>query len=95
MMNLFFSNEHYLWADVETGEYREEEIFDYCKPNEEIDYDHPMRSVAAIEDGPDWLFKPILNDFLDRFTDWVKSTRALDLIPTGTSILTHPRIKNG
>ena len=35
MMNVFFSNEHDLWADVETalGEYREEEIFDYCKPN--------------------------------------------------------------
>lgn len=75
MMNIFFSNEHYLWEDVETalGEYREEEIFDYCKPIEEIDYDHPMRSVAAIEDGPDWLFKPILDDFLDSFTDWVNS----------------------
>ena len=75
MMNIFFSNEHYLWEDVETalGEYREEEIFDYCKPIEEIDYDHPMRSVAAIEDGPDWLFKTILDDFLDSFTNWVNS----------------------
>lgn len=75
MMNIFFSNEHYLWADVETalGEYREEEIFDYCKPNEGIDYDHMMRSVAAIEDGPDWLFKPILDEFLENFTDWVDS----------------------
>lgn len=75
MMNIFFSNEHYLWEDVETalGEYREEEIFDYYKPIEEIDYDHPMRSVAAIEDGPDWLFKPILDDFLDSFTNWVNS----------------------
>ena len=75
MMDVFFSNEHYLWADVETalGEYREEEIFDYCKPDEEIDYDHMMRSVAAIEDGPDWLFKPILDEFLDSFTDWVDS----------------------
>lgn len=75
MMDIFFSNEHYLWADVETalGEYREEEIFDYCKPNEEIDYDHMMRSVAAIEDGPDWLFKPILDDFLENFTEWVDS----------------------
>lgn len=73
MMDVFFSNEHYLWADVETalGEYREEVILDYCKPDEEIDYDHIMRSVAAIEDGPDWLFKPILDDFLENFTDWV------------------------
>ena len=75
MMNVFFSNEHDLWADIETalGEYREEEIFDYCKPDEEIDYDHMMRSVAAIEDAPDWLFKPILDDFLNSFTDWVNS----------------------
>ena len=75
MMDIFFSNEHDLWADIETalGEYREEEIFDYCKPIEEIDYDHMMRSVAAIEDAPDWLFKPILDDFLNSFTDWVNS----------------------
>lgn len=75
MMNVFFSNEHYLWADVETalGEYREEEIFDYCKPDEEIDYDHMMRSVAATEDGPDWIFQPILNEFLENFTEWVDS----------------------
>lgn len=75
MMDVFFSNEHYLWADVETalGEYREEDIFDYCKPDEDIDYDHMMRSVAAIEDGPDWLFKPTLDEFLENFTDWVNS----------------------
>ena len=36
MMDIFLSNEHYLWADVETAlrEYREEEIFDYCSPKE-------------------------------------------------------------
>lgn len=75
MMDVFFSNEHELWADVETalGEYREEDILDYCKPDEEIDYDHMMRSVAAIEDGPDWIFKPILDEFLDKFTDWVNN----------------------
>ena len=32
-----------------------------------------MRSLAAIEDGPDWLFKPILDDFLKNFTEWVDS----------------------
>lgn len=74
-MDVFFSNEHYLWADVETAlrEYREEEIFDYCKPNEGIDYDHMMRSVAAIEERPDWLFKPIVDEFLENFTDLVDS----------------------
>lgn len=50
MMDVFFSNEHYLWADVETalGEYREEDILDYCKPDGEIDYDHmPLSSVSC------------------------------------------------
>lgn len=80
MMDIFFSKCHDFWADIETalGEYSEEEIFDYCKPAEEIDYDHTMRSVAAIEDGPDWIFKPILDDFLESFIDWVN---AIDLSP--------------
>lgn len=75
MMDIFFSNEHDLWSDIETalGEYREDEILDFCKPTEGIDYDHPMRSIAAIEDGPNWIFKPILDEFLKSFTAWVNS----------------------
>lgn len=75
MMDRFFSNRRDVWSDIETalGEYDEDYILDYCKPNEDIDYDHPMRSVAAIEDSPDWLFQPILEDFINAFGDWVDS----------------------
>ena len=62
-------------GDIEKalGEYDEEDIVDWCSPDEGIDYDHPTRSVAAIEDGPDWLFKPILDEFLETFNQWVES----------------------
>lgn len=73
LMDTFFSNKRDLWCDVETalGEYDEEVIFDYCRPDEDIDYDHMMRSVAAVEDAPDWLFKPVLDEFLENFSKWV------------------------
>ena len=73
LMDTFFSNKRDLWCDVETalGEYDEENIFDYCRPDEDIDYDHMMRSVAAVEDAPDWLFKPVLDEFLESFSNWV------------------------
>lgn len=75
MMEIFFSNERDFWGDIEKalGEYDEEEIVDWCGPDEGIDYDHPTRSVAAFEDGPDWLFKPILEEFLESFNQWVES----------------------
>ena len=75
MMEIFFSNNRDFWGDIEKalGEYDEEEIVDWCSPDEGIDYDHPTRSVAAIEDGPDWLFKPILDEFLEAFNQWVES----------------------
>ena len=72
MMEIFFSNYRDFWGDIEKalGEYDEEEIVDWCSPDEGIDYDHPTRSVAAIEDSPDWLFKPILEEFLEAFNGW-------------------------
>lgn len=75
MMEIFFSNNRDFWGDIEKtlGEYDEEEIVDWCSPDEGIDYDHPTRSVAAIEDGPDWLFKPILDEFLEAFNQWVEN----------------------
>ena len=75
MMETFFSNYRDFWGDIERalGEYDEEEIVDWCSPDEGIDYDHPTRSVAAIEDAPDWLFKPILDEFLEMFNQWVES----------------------
>ena len=75
MIETFFSNYRDFWGDIEKalGEYDEEEIVDWCSPDEGIDYEHPTRSVAAIEDGPDWLFKPILDEFLEAFNQWVES----------------------
>lgn len=75
MMDRFFSNRHSLWNDIETalGEYYEESIFEWCRPDENIDYDHPTRSIAAVEDSPDWIFKPILDEFLESFIQWVDS----------------------
>lgn len=75
MMEIFFSNNRDFWGDIEKalGEYDEKEIVDWCSPDEGVDYDHPTRSVAAIEDGPDWLFKPILDEFLEAFNQWVES----------------------
>lgn len=75
MMDIFFSNKRLLWNDIETalGEYDEEAIFDYCRPDEGIDYDHAMRSMAVAEDAPDWIFQPVLDEFLSSFRDWVES----------------------
>lgn len=95
MMDTFFGNNGDFWADIEKalGEYSEEEIVDWCSPREGIDFDHPTRSVAAIEDGPDWLFKPILDDFLETFYQWVESinineTEAKFDLPTESHYLT-------
>lgn len=73
LMNKFFSNQRDVWGDIEKalGEYDEDDILDFCKPDEEIDYDHQMRSVARIEDAPDAIFQPVLNEFAENFKDWV------------------------
>lgn len=75
LMDTFFSNQRDVWGDIEKalGEYDENSIVDYCKPDEEFDYDHQGRSVAAIEDGPDWIFHPTLDEFREAFTNWVDS----------------------
>lgn len=75
MMDIFFSNKRDVWGDIEKalGEYDEKSILDFCKPDEEFDYDHITRSTAAVEDAPDWTFKPTLNDFIKSFDDWVNS----------------------
>lgn len=75
LMDTFFSNQRDVWGDIEKalGEYDEDSILDYCKPDEEIDYDHAMRSMAAVEDAPDWIFKPVLDEFIKEFKNWVDS----------------------
>lgn len=75
LMDTFFSNKRDVWGDIEKalGEYDEDSILDYCKPDEEINYDHAMRSMAAVEDAPDWIFEPILDEFIEEFKNWVDS----------------------
>lgn len=75
LMDTFFSNQRDVWGDIEKalGEYDEDSILEYCKPDEEIDYDHPTRSMAAVEDSPEWIFKPVLDEFIEAFKDWVDS----------------------
>lgn len=75
LMDIFFSNQREIWGDIEKalGEYDEDSILEFCKPDEEFDYDHPTRSVAAIEDSPDWIFRPVLDELIEAFTEWVNS----------------------
>lgn len=75
LMDTFFSNQRDVWGNIEKalGEYDEDSILEYCKPDEEIDYDHPTRSMAAVEDNPEWIFKPVLDEFIEAFKDWVNS----------------------
>lgn len=81
LMDIFFSNETEVWGNVEKalGEYDEDSIIEFCRPEEEIDYEHTMRSVAAIEDSPDWIFKPILDDFSEAFEEWIESINLNDI----------------
>lgn len=51
---------------------------EYCKPDEDFDYDHPTRSMAAVEDSPDWIFRPVLDEFLEEFRNWVDSININD-----------------
>jgi hypothetical protein len=75
MSCIFWGQSQNLWSDLEMalGEYDEQHILEFCSPNEEFDYDHPTRSMAAIEDGPDWIFLPIMNELIEAFNDWVDS----------------------
>lgn len=75
MMDIFFSNQRDVWSDIEQalGEYDEEEILDYCRPDEEFDMDHSLSSSARVEDSPNDIFRPVLEDFQDAFHEWVNS----------------------
>lgn len=73
LMDIFFSNNGDVWGNIEKalGEYDEKQILEYCKPDEEIDYEHITRSIAAIEDSPDYLFIPTPSEFIEAFRKWV------------------------
>ena len=74
-LETFFCNQQDLWCDIEKslGKYDENQILEYCRPQKEIDYDHPTRSIAAIEDSPDTFFRPVLDEFIEAFSDWVEN----------------------
>ena len=75
LMDTFFSNKRDVWNDIEKalGEYDEESILSFCRPNEEFDYDHSLSSSARIEDSPMAIFQPVLGQFKDKFDEWVES----------------------
>ena len=83
LMTIFFSNYEEVWSNIESalGHYDEDAIIDYCKPNSQFDYDHPTRSISEVEDSPEQIFKPVLEDFKDSFDDWVNSIDITSIKP--------------
>ena len=79
LMDTFFSNERDVWGNLEAalGEYDEGGVLSYCRPDEGFDFDHSLSSAARVEDSPNDIFLPVLEDFKDRFKEWVDS---IDLI---------------
>lgn len=75
MMDIFFSNQRDVWSGIEQalGEYDEEAILNYCRPDEEFDLDHSLSSSARVEDSPNDIFQPVLEEFKEAFHDWVDS----------------------
>ena len=76
MMDMFFSNQRDVWSGIEQalGEYNEESILNYCRPDEEFDHDHSLSASARVEDSPMAIFLPVLEEFREAFRDWVNST---------------------
>lgn len=89
LMDTFFSNKRDVWNDVEKalGEYDEESILSFCRPDEEFDYDHSLSSSARIEDSSMAIFQPVLEQFKGEYDEWVElikisgAKRILDLSP--------------
>lgn len=77
LMDTFFSNDREFWADIENalGEYDEEEITDYCEPDnpEDFKYEHPGQWQDGVEGGIPWIFGQTMDEFRDAFDSWVRS----------------------
>lgn len=77
LMDAFFSNDREFWGDIENalGEYDEEEITDYCEPDNPKDfkYDHPGQWQDGVEGGISWVFVQTMNQFRAVFEEWVRS----------------------
>lgn len=97
MMDQFFSNECEFWADIENalGDYRENEITDFCEPisSDDFKYDHPGQWQAGLEDSIPTVFGGVMDDFRDAFEEWVRSIdisgiEADLVLPVGSKYLT-------
>lgn len=77
LMDTFFSNECEFWSDIENalGDYRENEITNYCEPlnSEDFKFDHPGLWQAGVEDSIHSIFGVAMDKFRDTFGDWVNS----------------------
>lgn len=75
LMDTFFSNQRDVWSGIEQalGEYDEDAILDFCRPDEEFDMEHSLSSSARVEDSPNDIFQPVLEDFKEEFHEWVDS----------------------
>lgn len=70
-----FSTQSDFWSNIEIalGDYDEEDILNFCKPDEEFDLDHSLSSSARIEDAPESILKPALDELKEYFIEWVNS----------------------
>lgn len=75
LLSYFFGAKHDFWSDVENalGEYDEEQILSFCRPNEDFDFDRSLSFAARVEDSPMDIFLPEIDDLRSGFTDWVNS----------------------
>lgn len=75
LIDIFFSHSRNVWNNIEQalGEYDEKKILNYCRPDEDFDYDHSLRASAGIEDSPMHIFQPALENFKESFRDWVNN----------------------
>lgn len=77
MMDTFFSNECEFWGDIEKalGDYREDEITNYCEPQDSDDfkYEHPGQWQAGVEDSIPYIFGDVMGGFRAAFDNWVRS----------------------
>jgi hypothetical protein len=73
MMDTFFSIRQDVWSNIEQalGDYDEEKVLDYCRPDEEFDLEHSLSSSARVEDSPSVFFQPVLDTFREEYRNWV------------------------
>lgn len=83
LMDTFFSNDREFWGDIENalGEYDEEEVTDFCEPNnpEDFKYDHPGQWQDGLEGSIPWVFGQTMDEFRDAFDAWVKNIDISDV----------------